>query len=160
MKPRKLLTLCLITKDNQVLLGMKKKGFGAGRWNGFGGKVEQGESIEDAAKREVQEEAGVTVDTLEEVGVISFDFEEDQGKILEVHIFKADSFSGEPAESDEMNPQWFAVDQIPYEQMWSDDQYWLPMLLAGKHFEGNFLFDRPSDATYSAKILKHELVEK
>jgi hypothetical protein len=45
MQKRKILTLLLIQKANQVLLGMKKRGFGAGRYNGFGGKVEANESI-------------------------------------------------------------------------------------------------------------------
>ena len=139
---------------------MKKKGFGAGRWNGFGGKVEQGETIEEAAKREVAEESGVTVGKLNQAGIISFDFKQDiGGKIIEVHIFKAKDFTGEPIETDEMKPQWFSFDQIPYDQMWSDDKYWLPLLITGKKFEGNFLFDRPSDEEYSAKILKHELKE-
>ena len=41
--------------------------------------------------------------------------------------------------------------------MWSDDEYWMPLLLAGTTFKGYFLFDKPSDATYSAQILKHKL---
>lgn len=139
---------------------MKKIGFGAGRWNGFGGKVESGEGIEDAAKREVVEESGLTTNIVDKMGVLSFEFESDPEKLLEVHVFKSDSFTGNPIETDEMKPQWFSISDIPYEQMWSDDAYWLPMLLAGKKFEGKFLFDKPSDATYQAKILKSELVEK
>ena len=49
--PNKLLTLLFVLRPGQVLLGMKKRGFGKGRWNGFGGKVHQGESIEKAAIR-------------------------------------------------------------------------------------------------------------
>ena len=49
--PNKLLTLAFVTQKDKVLLGLKKKGFGMGRWNGFGGKVEKGETIEEAAKR-------------------------------------------------------------------------------------------------------------
>ena len=47
----KLLTLAFVKASNQILLGFKKTGFGSGRWNGFGGKVESGETIEEAAKR-------------------------------------------------------------------------------------------------------------
>ena len=39
-----------------MLLGMKKRGFGTGKWNGFGGKVEVGETVADAAQRELEEE--------------------------------------------------------------------------------------------------------
>lgn len=49
----KLLTLVLIVQPGRVLLGMKKRGFGAGKWNGFGGKVQPEETIEDAARRQV-----------------------------------------------------------------------------------------------------------
>lgn len=47
----KLLTLAFVCRDREILLGFKKRGFGAGRWNGFGGKVENGETIEEGAKR-------------------------------------------------------------------------------------------------------------
>lgn len=51
MLSSKLLTLVLVVQPGKVLLGMKKRGFGAGKWNGFGGKVNPGETIEDAARR-------------------------------------------------------------------------------------------------------------
>lgn len=154
----KVLTLCVIQKDRRLLLGMKKRGFGAGVWNGFGGKVEEGETIEQAASREVQEEVGIVPAGLKKVGLITFSFESDP-KIMEVHIFAVGDFSGEPVETEEMRPQWFDVDKIPYETMWPDDQFWLPMFLAGKSFTGEFHFDRPSDPEYTAKILKQDLRE-
>ena len=137
---------------------MKKRGFGVGRWNGFGGKLEENETIEVAAKREMLEEIGIESNELNKVGILDFEFENDP-KILEVHIFHITKFSGEPKETEEMKPEWFDVDKIPYNQMWSDDIYWLPMLLSGKKFRGKFLFDRPSDAEYSAKILNSDLRE-
>lgn len=155
---KKIFTLCVIIKDSKILLGMKKRGFGEGMWNGFGGKVLEGESIKDAAVRELEEEAGIIPADLVEVGVLDFSFESDP-KLLEVHIFKITDFKGEPKESEEMTPQWFAIENIPYDKMWADDIHWLPLLLSGKNFKGKFLFDRPSDPTYSAKILKQELVE-
>lgn len=136
----KKLTLCIVYRHPNVLLGMKKRGFGAGRWNGFGGKVEPGETIEDAAKREVWEEAGIKVTDIEKVGHIDFEFVGDP-IALEVSIFKAGSFSGEPVESDEMKPQWFHKDEIPFEQMWPDDKHWFPLFLADKKFTGKFLFE-------------------
>lgn len=159
MQPKhKILTLCIVLKNKKILLGMKKRGFGAGRWNGFGGKVEEGETIEGAALRELFEESGIKAQDLKKAGIIEFEFQDDP-KILEVHIFSASNFDGEPIESDEMRPQWFDFEKIPYDEMWSDDIYWLPLLIKGKKFKGKFLFDRPSTAEYSAKILKEELVE-
>lgn len=137
---RKLLTLCLILKNDRVLLGMKKRGFGAGRWNGFGGKVEAGETIEAAAKRETEEECGVIITEMEKVGIHEFEFADKRGEILEVHVFRVDAWQGEPEETEEMRPQWFMIDAVPYDEMWPDDIHWLPVFLAGKKFRTKFLF--------------------
>lgn len=101
---KKILTLCIIRQNNKILLGMKKRGFGAGRWNGFGGKLLEGETIEDGARRETKEEAGVDLIDLNKVGIIDFEFE-GNSEILQVHIFKINEFLGKPAESEEMKPQ-------------------------------------------------------
>ncbi len=104
---RKLLTLTLALRDDEILLGMKKRGFGAGRWNGFGGKVQDGETVESAAKRETTEECGITITGMEAVGIHEFEFEKERGMILEVHVFRITSFTGEPVETEEMQPKWF-----------------------------------------------------
>ncbi|XP_051570043.1 oxidized purine nucleoside triphosphate hydrolase [Myxocyprinus asiaticus] len=135
----KLLTLVLIVQPGRVLLGMKKRGFGAGKWNGFGGKVQTGETIEQAARRELLEESGLTVDTLYKIGNIKFEFI-GETELLDVHIFRADTYKGEPAESDEMRPQWFDTDKIPFSQMWADDVLWFPLMLQKKKFLGYFKF--------------------
>lgn len=149
---KKLLTLCIIHRHPRILLGMKKRGFGAGRWNGFGGKVSGEETIKDAAKREIQEEAGIRVENLDKVGIIDFEFK-DNPEILQVHIFKADNFYGEPVESEEMKPQWFHINEIPFKEMWPDDIHWMPLFLSGKKFKGKFLFGE------SDIILEQELIE-
>lgn len=136
---KKLLTLCLIHQHPNILLGMKKRGFGAGRWNGFGGKVAAGETTEEAAKREIKEEAGIEAEKLNKVGILEFEFRGDS-EILQVHIFKTNHFLGEPTESEEMKPRWFSVDQIPFDEMWPDDKLWVPLFLKGKKFKGKFLF--------------------
>ncbi|KAH1184322.1 hypothetical protein KIL84_014938 [Mauremys mutica] len=135
----KLFTLVLVVQPQQVLLGMKKRGFGAGRWNGFGGKVQVDETIEQAAHRELLEESGLTVDNLQKMGQITFEFV-GNSELMEVHIFRADTFHGEPTESDEMRPQWFQLDQVPFSHMWPDDVYWFPLLLQKKLFRGYFKF--------------------
>jgi mutator protein MutT len=155
---KKQLTLCMVCRGEEVLLGLKKRGFGEGLWNGFGGKVEEGETLEEAAVRELKEEVGLSTTLLDKMGVLEFSFESEP-KVLEVHIYRVDDFAGEPLESEEMLPQWFAHEDVPYDQMWPDDKYWLPYLLAGKMFEGKFHFDRPSTPDYMAKILKHDLRE-
>ena len=149
---KKVLTLCLVYQHPRVLLGMKKRGFGQGKWNGFGGKVEVGETIEQAARREVREEAGIEVGVLEKIGELDFVFKNDP-QTLNVHIFKTNEYAGEPIETDEMKPQWFHVDEILFEFMWPDDRYWFPLFLSGKKFTGTFRFDG-----YDT-IVHHELNE-
>ena len=138
---KKVLTLVFLRKEGKVLLGLKKRGFGTGKWNGFGGKVEAGETIEEAAVREVREECGHEVDKedLDKVAVIDFEFEGDP-VILEVHVFKTRKFSGEMRESEEMRPQWYPEDGVPYGDMWADDEHWYPLLLKDKRFKAFFLF--------------------
>jgi len=152
------LTLCIIHQHPKILLGMKKRGFGAGRWNGFGGKIEGDETIEESVKRELKEEAGIDALEMNKVGILDFEFENNP-EVREVHVFSVLKFKGEPQESEEMKPQWFYMDEIPFHQMWSSDLHWFPLFLKGKKFKGKFVFDRPSDAEYSAKILDSNLFE-
>lgn len=149
---RKILTLCIIHQHPKVLLGMKKRGFGAGRWNGFGGKVNEGEEVMEAAKRELLEEAGIVIDKAKHVGILDFSWK-GRPEILEVNIFKADDFHGKPIESEEMKPNWFHIDEIPFMEMWPDDRYWFPLFLKDRKFIGRFLFDD------SDNILEQELKE-
>lgn len=154
---RKILTLCMVMKDGKLLLGMKKRGFGMGRWNGFGGKVEVGESIEEAAKREVFEESGLVARSVEKRGLIRFDFE-DGTRGVEVHIFACEDFEGTVEESEEMRPEWFDVDKIPIGRMWTADALWLPLFLSGKTFEGDFVYDRPSASDRTSVIIRQNLI--
>jgi len=141
---KKILTLCIIHQHPKILLGMKKRGHGEGKWNGFGGKVEQGETIEEAAIRETKEEAGIEVIEMKKLGILEFVYQDGSGN-MEVHIFCAKEFKGSPVESEEMKPKWFDVTEIPYDQMWSDDRYWLPLFLKEKRFKGKFFFDESNE---------------
>ena len=143
-------TLCLLNQPPRILLGMKKRGFGVGRWNGFGGKVLPSETIEEAAIREMREESGVTITKMEKVGVLDFSFT-GKSEILEVHIFRVDEYDGGPVETEEMAPKWFLHSAIPFDNMWPDDRYWFPLFLAGKKFSGSFLFGE-HDAILERKI--------
>ncbi|XP_069784414.1 oxidized purine nucleoside triphosphate hydrolase [Narcine bancroftii] len=140
MVTSKLFTLVMVVKQQQILLGMKKRGFGAGRWNGFGGKVQPGETIEEGAKRELFEESSLTVQSLEKIGQITFEFV-GETEVMDVHIFRTDSHQGEPVESEEMCPQWFDLDKIPFNKMWPDDILWFPLMLQKKKFKGYFKFE-------------------
>ena len=135
----KLMTLVIVQRGGEVLLGMKKRGFGEGKWNGFGGKLAAGETIADAARREVREEAGIEVLDLTPCGLLTFHSVAPEP--IEVHVFRSTMFSGEPMESEEMLPQWFAADALPFDTMWPDDRFWFPHFFAGKNFRGTFTFN-------------------
>lgn len=123
-------TLCFIIEEDNILLIYKKKGFEAGKYNGIGGRVERGESIEEAAKREVKEEVGVDIDNLEYTGLLEF-YSIESEPDWRVYVFKAKIVNGTPIETDEAKPLWFKVNELPYESMWEDDRVWLPLLLKG-----------------------------
>ena len=122
---------------------MKKRGFGAGNWNGAGGKVDDKleETIEEALVRETKEEVGVEVKDFYKVGEIEFIFPEKTAWDQLVHVYLAKDWVGKPQESDEMRPRWFTIEEIPYEEMWSSDAHWLPKVLSKKLVKAKFLFD-------------------
>ena len=130
------MTLLFLRRSGEILLAMKKRRFGVGKWNGVGGKVEKDETILDGAIRECQEEIGVTPTHPQLIGRLTFYDKADPDFCHDTHIFVATQWQGEPTETEEMRPQWFAETEIPYEQMWPDDYLWLPLLLQGKLFQG------------------------
>jgi 8-oxo-dGTP diphosphatase len=138
-QPRERANLCFIVKDRRVLLIRKKRGLGAGKINGPGGKLEAGETAMDAAVREVQEEIGVTPLHLEDRGELHFQFTD--GYSLHCAVFVARDLQGEPIETDEATPFWVPVEAVPFDAMWEDDQHWLPQVLDGQSFRGWFVFD-------------------
>ena len=136
-------TLCLLLKDDKILLAMKKRGFGVGKWNGAGGKFDVGKgdkNILDAAIRETKEEIGVELKNPEKVGIFHFIFSNKEEWNQDVTVFTAKEWLGEPVESEEMAPKWFSVGEIPYDSMWPDDIHWLPHVLGGKKVKADFTF--------------------
>lgn len=138
----------------EILLGLKKKGLGAGKWNGFGGKVEPNESIERAAARELHEECGIEVaaQDLHRVARIEFYFPHKPEWDQVVHAFIAKEWRGEPSESREMMPRWFATNAIPYDTMWADDKEWLPLVLQGKRVDARFTFMADNETVSESRI--------
>ena len=132
-------TLCYPVADDRMLLIEKKRGVGEGLYNGPGGKVEPGETPREAVVREVREETQLRVHDPQKAGELEFFFGEEP--FMFVHVFRATEFSGEPEESPEARPEWFGVDEVPYDEMWPDDRYWLPELFDGETFAGTLYFD-------------------
>jgi mutator protein MutT len=134
-------TISFCIKDDQVLLGMKKVRFGAGKWNGYGGKVEVGETPQQAASRELKEESNIESDpnNFEQVALIQFYFA--GVPKFECYVFITRSWTGEAVESEEMSPKWFPLTNIPYSDMWVADAKWIPLILAGEKIEARVDFN-------------------
>jgi mutator protein MutT len=139
-------SLVFLLEDDRVLLAMKKRGFGKDRWNGVGGKLDTGETIEQTAVRECQEEIGVTPHDLEKMAIITFTFPDDQPDMI-AHIYTSRRWTSKPIETEEMAPRWFNTDRIPYNDMWGDDIFWLPAVLLGKKLQASFDFNDNQQAT-------------
>lgn len=147
-------TLVFLRRNNEILLAMKKRGFGEGRWNGIGGKIGPDETIEAAMLRETKEEINVTPTHYHQVADITFDqFFKGEPAHMQVNVFVAWEWEGEPAESEEMKPRWFSIDSLPYDAMWADDPYWLPLVLEGKKIRASFVMDEDDIIT------KHSIEE-
>jgi 8-oxo-dGTP diphosphatase len=132
-------TLMFIVKDGRILLIEKKRGLGAGKINGPGGKIDPGETPLQAVIRETQEELLITPHGSRKLGELWFSMS-DCPDIL-CHVYRADDYEGEPTETDEAVPVWTVIDKVPYHRMWEDDRHWMPLVLAETTFHGRFVFE-------------------
>ena len=144
-------TLLLLRKDNKIMLALKKKGFGMGKYNGLGGKLEPGETPEQAMLREAYEEGRIKPVDYTYMGENEYsEFINGEPVKLKFHLYLTENWIGEP---EEMKPYWFDIDKIPYENMFAGDIYWLPLVLDNKKIHGYFEFDE------NWNLINHEVLE-
>jgi 8-oxo-dGTP diphosphatase len=137
-RPDQVGTLMFVREGDRVLLIHKLRGHGAGKLNGPGGKTEPGETPQRCAVRETEEEVGIrAVDPA--LGAVLRFVDSDAQDWLG-YVFVAHRFEGTVRDSREALPVWWPVDTLPFDEMWDDDRYWLPRILAGERLEGDFLF--------------------
>lgn len=148
--PKDRATLLFVVERDRILLIRKKRGLGAGKINGPGGRLEAGESPLACAIRETEEELGITPSGVTERGTVSFHFVD--GYDLFATVFFASAYTGTPIETDEAIPIWSPLDAIPYDEMWKDDSLWLPLALDGKRFDGRFVFDGDAMLWYEIDV--------
>ncbi len=135
-------TLVYLRDGDKILLSLKKRGFAEGKLNGVGGKLKEGETIENTVIRETKEEIDVDLIEYEKVGLIDFiEIYKGEKENVVMHVYIARKWEGEPKESDEVKPVWVDISSMPYEQMMPDDKYWLPQVLEGKKINAKFEFD-------------------
>lgn len=136
--PHEVATLLYVVRDGQVLMIEKKRGLGAGKINGPGGRVHPRETPLAAAVRETEEELEVTPLGARRAGEVLFHVLD--GASIHIHVFRADGLSGNPVETQEARPVWVRADAVPFDRMWEDDRYWFPHLLAGRWFSARTVF--------------------
>ncbi|MCU1531225.1 MAG: hydrolase [Arthrobacter sp.] len=151
-------TLCFLLRDavpgaTEVLLGLKRTGFGTGKIVGLGGHVEAGESDAEAVCREVWEEAGVVVlqEDLDHAGVVEFIFPARPEWNMYCRLFTTRRWEGEPAESAEITPEWFDAASLPLHRMWDDAAHWLPAALAGETLDVIIVLNDDNQTVASVK---------
>ncbi len=143
-------TLVFVIRGGRILLIRKKRGLGAGKINGPGGRLEPGESLAACAARELHEELGVRAGSLTYVGDHRFQFVD--GYSIYVHVYRTDEIVGIPVETDEAIPMWCDIDAIPFDEMWEDDRHWLPLVVTGEGFSGYWIFDGAEMVDYRLDV--------
>ena len=159
MVKEKIFTNCFLVRTDsedmptEVCLAMKKRGFGKGMWNGAGGKPEVGESIEMAARREVEEEFDVYITDMDKKAEIEFILLREDKKVT-MYAFLVNNWEGEPVETEEMKPKWFKIGEVPYDRMWKSDSEWLPLILSGKKIKAKYTYTQEGGEVETRQITK------
>jgi 8-oxo-dGTP diphosphatase len=118
----------------------KENDYHQGKWNGLGGKFEPGESPEECAIREIEEESGLIVKKIKMKGFITFplfDGKED----WYVFLFTADDFDGKLIDSNEGKLEWIPNNKLTDINLWEGDKYFIPWLFKEKFFSAKFIYE-------------------
>jgi 8-oxo-dGTP diphosphatase len=137
----RIVTLAIITKDGKTLLGEKKKGeIGTGTLNGPGGKLDPGETITECLIREVREELDIALfpERLTKIAIVTF-FAAGEA-FFECHVYRTNTFEGELQETDDMIPNWYDNENLPYERMLEADRLWFKKAVDGEKFNANVYY--------------------
>lgn len=150
----KLATLCYVTDkktDSTLMIHRVKKenDYHEGKWNGLGGKFEQGESPEECAIREIEEECGLKVKSIKMKGFITFPMFDGKDDWY-VFLFTADEFTGELIDSNEGNLAWIKNNALIDLNLWDGDKIFIPWLFADKFFSAKFNYE-------NGKYINHEV---
>lgn len=134
-------TICHVMRGRRLLLKKANRGISVGKWNAPGGKSEPGEAPEECARREVLEETGLRVSDLFHHGELTFLMDGGKTFHTKAHLFSTSKVSGSARSSDEGAVKWFPLDELPFDEMWEDDRFWIPLMLRGIRFNATFTYD-------------------
>lgn len=160
MKPT---TLCFpVNAKGELLLGMKKRGFGMGKYNGFGGKINTGETFRQCAVRELWEETSLLAkpEDLQAIAFLDFRFPYSPELTHIGYVYLVKVFEGIPLESEEMAPSWFTPENLPFDTMWKGDRSWLPLLLEGKNVSGYVTFGQDNDSVIEMEFKEVDVIKE
>ena len=152
-KTEKNMTLGFPLRDGEVLLGLKRRGFGVGKWNGVGGKLENGETFDQCMIREAREEIGISIKKLEYAGNITiYLLNQPNVNKFNVGIYRIHQWNNKPRETEEIIPKWFNINALPFDKMWDDDKLWLEHVLRGSNISAELLIDERT-----SQLLEHNI---
>lgn len=146
-------SLCYVLSNGSVLLKHATRGISKGKWNGLGGKIEKWETPEQNAAREAREESGLSVSWLFYHGVLRAYMNGTEKLTILIHLFSTSHFDGRLSHSEEGVLKWFGADALPLGEMWDDDRHWIPLMLAGKRFDGDFYYNSDNSRVVKYAIL-------
>ena len=138
----KLATLCYVmdkSTDSTLMIfrNKKKNDYHQGKWNGLGGKFNPGESPEECAIREIEEESGLKVGAVKMKGFITFPLFDGKDDWY-VFVFTADEFDGRQIDSPEGKLEWISNEKLAEINLWEGDKVFIPWLFEDKFFSGKF----------------------
>lgn len=158
----KIYTLGFLFKDGKIILAKKKRKIGVGLYNGYGGRVEDHESLFGCLCREIEEECGLVIqeENCNELGYIDFYFN-NTNTILKVYIYRVDNFINYPIETEEMGqPKEFDINNLPYNEMMVGDDLFMPFVVASKKFAGGIHFDESGLKVISCDIKENNYAKR
>lgn len=150
----KLATLCYVRDNGKTLMMHRVKkanDMHQGKWNGLGGKLEPGETPEECARREVLEESGLWVKSMEFKGLLTFPaFAADEDWYA--FVFVVDDFEGELIDSPEGNLRWVEDSELLDLNLWAGDRVFLGWLERKGFFSAKFIYEKGELVDYDANF--------
>jgi len=133
-----------LLKDNKILFLVRTKKDDAihkqGMYLPIGGHVELGEGLEACAIREVQEEAGITVHSVDLRGILYIRSQNTGDYDLIIFIYTSTDFEGEPNSGREGHFEWVALDKLKQANLYQGDKIFLDLMLKDKFFIVEFVY--------------------